>query len=71
MQAAVLRRPLRTGLSRNELARSEDDAEIYRLYRVVGFRDGPRILDVPGAIAASCDLETATYVARLRSQSQA
>jgi hypothetical protein len=52
-------------VSRNELARSNADAEIYRLYRVFDFRDRPRLFDLPGAIGASCDLEPASYLARV------
>lgn len=52
-------------VSRNELARSQADAEIYRLYRVFDFRDRPRLFDLPGAISASCDLEAASYLARV------
>ncbi|MGN7726478.1 DUF3883 domain-containing protein [Luteimonas sp. 22616] len=52
-------------VSRNELARSKADAEIYRLYRVFDFRDRPRLFDLPGAISASCNLEAASYLARV------
>lgn len=52
-------------VSRNELARSNADAEIYRLYRVFDFRDRPRLFDLPGTISASCDLEPASYLARV------
>lgn len=52
-------------ISRNELARSETDAEIYRLYRLFGFRDRPRLFELPGAISARCELEAVSYLARL------
>lgn len=52
-------------VSRNELARSKADAEIYRLYRVFDFRDRPRLFDLPGAISVSCDLEAASCLARV------
>lgn len=52
-------------VSRNELARSEADAEIYRLYRVFDFRDKPRLFDMPGAIAASCRVEPVSFLARV------
>jgi hypothetical protein len=52
-------------VSRNELARSNADAEIYRLYRVFDFRNQPRLFDLPGAISTSCDLEPASYLARI------
>lgn len=55
-------------VSRNELARSKADAEVYRLYRVFDFRGLPRLFDLPGAISASCDLEAASYLARLAGQ---
>lgn len=52
-------------VSRNELARSKADANRYQLYRVFGFRDRPRLFSVPGAIDVNCELEAATYLARL------
>lgn len=52
-------------VSRNELARSEADAECYRLYRLFDFRDRPRAFALPGAIAAHCQVEPVTYLARL------
>ncbi len=52
-------------VSRNELARSNADAEIYRLYRVFDFRDRPRLFDLSGAISASCALEPVSYLARV------
>ena len=52
-------------VSRNELARSETDAERYHLYRVFDFRQRARLFQLPGAIAASCTLEATTYLARL------
>lgn len=52
-------------VSRNELARSEADAERYHLYRVFDFRDHARLFQIPGAITASCTLEPTTYLARL------
>ena len=54
-------------ISRNELARSETDAEIYRLYRLFAFRDRPRLFELPGAISARCELEAVSYLARLGS----
>lgn len=52
-------------ISRNELARSEADTEIYRLYRLFGFRERPRLFELPGAISARCELEAVSYLARL------
>ncbi|HEV2622577.1 MAG TPA: DUF3883 domain-containing protein [Frateuria sp.] len=52
-------------VSRNELTRSEADAERYHLYRVFDFRNKARLFRLPGAISASCTLEATTYLARL------
>jgi len=52
-------------VSRNELARSKADAELYQLYRVFGFRDRPKLFSVPGAIEATFHLEATTYMAHL------
>lgn len=52
-------------VSRNELARSEADSECYRLYRLFDFRDRPRLFNLPGAIAAHCQLDPVSYLARL------
>jgi len=52
-------------VSRNELARSEADAEIYRLYRVFDFRERPRLFDLAGAISDSCEMEAVSFLARL------
>lgn len=52
-------------VSRNELARSEADAEFYRLYRLFDFRNQPRAFELPGAIATLCQLDPVTYIARI------
>lgn len=52
-------------VSRNELARSEADSDIYRLYRLFKFRDRPRLFDIHGAITASCNVEPVSFLARL------
>ncbi len=52
-------------VTRTELARSQADRDIYRLYRVFGFRDRPKLFDLPGAISDSCNLEAATFLARI------
>ena len=52
-------------VSRNELARSEIDADNYHLYRLFDFRDRPRLFELPGAISARCELQAASYLARL------
>lgn len=52
-------------VSRNELARSESDAPIYRVYRIFDYRQRARVFELPGAISASCALEPTTYLARV------
>lgn len=52
-------------VSRNELARSEVDSDIYRLYRLFKFRDRPRLFDIHGAITVSCNVEPVSFLARL------
>ena len=52
-------------VSRNELARSEADADQYHLYRLFDFRDRPRLFDLPGSILVHCQLEAVSYLARL------
>ena len=52
-------------VSRNELARSERDAERYRLYRLFDFRTRPRLFDLPGPIAGHCQLDPISYLAHL------
>ena len=54
-------------VSRNELARSEADAERFRLYRVFDFRERPRLFNLPGAITLHCTLDPVSYLARLNS----
>ena len=54
-------------VSRNELARSEVDAESYRLYRLFDFRERPRLFDLQGSITAHCQLDSVSYLARLTS----
>jgi hypothetical protein len=54
-------------VSRNELARSEVNAESYRLYRLFDFRERPRLFDLPGSITAHCQLDPVSYLARLTS----
>lgn len=52
-------------VTRNELARSEVDSGSYHLYRVFDFRSRPRVFAVPGALNASCNLQSVSYLARL------
>lgn len=54
-------------VSRTELARSETDAERFRLYRLFDFRERPRLFDLPGAITGHCQLDPVSYMARLAS----
>jgi hypothetical protein len=54
-------------VSQNELQRSRVDAERYRLYRLFGFREKPRLFDLPGAIEQHCELDSVSYIARLTS----
>ncbi len=51
-------------VSRNELARSNADADKYRLYRLFDFREKPRVFQLPGSIEAHCRLDPVTYLAR-------
>jgi len=52
-------------VSRNELARSNIDAERYQLYRVFDFRERPRVFNLPGAIATYCRLDPTSFLAQL------
>lgn len=51
-------------VSRNEIARSEKDANQYRLYRLFDFRKKPRLFNLGGPIAAHCQLDAVSYLAR-------
>ncbi|OOG40808.1 DUF3883 domain-containing protein [Rhodanobacter sp. C05] len=51
-------------VSRNEIARSNADAEKYRLYRLFDFREKPRVFQLSGSIEAHCKLDPVTYLAR-------
>lgn len=55
-------------ISRNELARSQHDADIYRLYRVFDFRQRPRLFSIEGDIERWCRLAPVTYLATLPSR---
>lgn len=52
-------------VSRNELARSKSDADLYHLHRIFDFRGKPRFFEIRGEIAGSCSLEPVSYLARL------
>jgi hypothetical protein len=51
-------------VSRNEIARSNADADKYRLYRLFDFREKPRVFQLPGSIEAHCKLDPVMYLAR-------
>ncbi|GAA0888086.1 DUF3883 domain-containing protein [Rhodanobacter soli] len=51
-------------VSRNEIARSNADADKYRLYRLFDFRDKPKVFQLPGSIDGHCTLDPVTYLAR-------
>lgn len=51
-------------VSRNEIARSNADADTYQLYRLFDFRERPRVFQLPGAIDGHCTLDPVTYLAR-------
>lgn len=50
-------------VTRNEVARSQRDADCYRLYRLFDFRRQPRLFSMAGAIDRHCLLEPVTYLA--------
>ncbi len=52
-------------VSRNELARSKQDADRYHLYRVFDFRRQPRLFSMEGQIDHRCVLDPVTYLANL------
>ncbi|WP_295645882.1 DUF3883 domain-containing protein [uncultured Methylibium sp.] len=49
--------------TRNEVAVSERLAARYQVYRLFAFRESPRLYTLPGAIATTCRLSAATFVA--------
>ena len=51
-------------VSRNEIARSNSDADKYRLYRLFDFREKPKVFQLPGSIESHCRLDPVTYLAR-------
>lgn len=52
-------------VSRNELARSKQDADCYYLYRVFDFRKQPRLFSMEGRIDQRCVLDPVTYLANI------
>jgi Domain of unknown function (DUF3883) len=53
-------------VTRNEVATSERQASRYQLYRLFAFREAPRLYTLPGAIAATCRMSAATFIAAPR-----
>jgi hypothetical protein len=51
-------------VSRNEVARSNADADKYHLYRLFAFREKPKVFQLPGSIESHCELDPVTYLAR-------
>lgn len=51
-------------VTKNEVAKSEDLADTYRLYRVFEFARGPRLFIVPGAVSRHFALDPLDYLAR-------
>lgn len=54
-------------VTRNEVARSEHDADKYELCRVFDFRVTPRFFALEGAIKHNCDLDPVSWSARPKS----
>lgn len=53
-------------VTRNEVATSEREATKYQLYRLFSFRQKPVLYVLPGAIASTCRISAATFVASPR-----
>ncbi len=53
-------------VSRNEVATSERCSTAYQVYRLFAFRARPKMYALPGAIANTCLLSAATFLARPR-----
>jgi hypothetical protein len=53
-------------VTRNEVATSAREASRYQLYRLFSFREAPRLYALPGAIAATCHMSAATFLAAPR-----
>ncbi|MEO7004351.1 MAG: DUF3883 domain-containing protein [Acidobacteriaceae bacterium] len=51
-------------VSRNEIARSNADADKYQLYRLFDFREKPKAFQLSGPIEKHCMLDPVTYLAR-------
>lgn len=55
-------------VTRNEVARSEHDADQYELCRVFDFRVSPRFFALQGAIRNNCELDPVSWSARPKSE---
>ncbi len=53
-------------VTRNEVATSERQATKHQLYRLFAFRQKPALYTLPGAIAATCRMSAATFLAAPR-----
>jgi hypothetical protein len=53
-------------VSRNEVARSQQDADCYQLYRVFDFRQQPKLFTLPGRIEDHCHLLPINFMAQLQ-----
>jgi hypothetical protein len=51
-------------VTRNELDTSKALASHYHVYRLFTFREAPKLFTLPGAIDVSCNLASATYLAK-------
>ncbi len=51
-------------ITRNEVARSRSEAEIFQIYRLFEFRKGPKLFSLRGAVDEHCMLDPITYQAR-------
>lgn len=53
-------------VTRNEVSTSERRSALYHVYRLFGFRQGPKLYTLPGAISQSCQLSAASFLAMPR-----
>jgi hypothetical protein len=50
-------------VTKTELMVSREEADVYQLYRLFGFRSDPRLFSLPGALDRTCDLDPTRYQA--------
>jgi hypothetical protein len=50
-------------VTKTELMVSREEADVYQLYRLFGFRSDPRLFSLPGALDKTCDLDPIRYQA--------